>query len=280
MGKGKSALGKGLDALLPQKKGNEILDIELERIVTGSEQPRKMFADDPLRELAASIKERGVLQPVIVKRHGSGTFMLIAGERRFRASKLAGMKSVPAIVREAGAEDALEIALIENIQRENLNPVETAMGFERLMKQFGLTQEALADKVGKERATVANFLRLLALPQTVKDLIAGGTLTMGHAKAILTLDDPAAQLKAAMEIVEGGLTVREAEAHTRTAARKKQKADAPKPLADPDTRALEDKLIRALGTKVKLKHKGGKGSITIEYYSLEELDRLLDLLMP
>lgn len=273
----KAALGKGLDALIP-KKNEEIVEIEIERLLPGKEQPRKVFRDKPLEELAASIKEKGVIQPIIVTRGASGIFNIIAGERRLRASRLAGLKKIPAIIRTLSDEDALETALIENLQREDLGPIETATAFQRLMREFNLTQEALSDKVGKDRATVANYLRLLKLPEEIKDLINDGKLSMGHARAILAFEDPKAQIAAAKAIVQKGLSVREAEALAKTGLPKEKKAKTEKP-SDPHVADLEQKLTRSLATKVKIHHKGKAGKIEIEYYSLEELDRLLDKLL-
>jgi ParB family chromosome partitioning protein len=169
----KAALGKGLNALIPEK-GEDILYLDIDRILPGKQQPRKVFHEDSLKELSASIKEKGVLQPIIVSRAGNGTFTLIAGERRWRAATLAGLKKIPALIKNVASEDSLEIALIENIQREDLNPIETAEAFSRLLKDFGLTQDELSDKVGKERATVANYLRLLKLPDEIKSLLYNG----------------------------------------------------------------------------------------------------------
>ncbi len=273
----KTALGKGLESLLPDKT-QEIINIDITRIIPGDQQPRKVFKDTALQELAASIKERGVLQPIIVSRTGDGTFRLIAGERRWRATALAGLKKIPAIVKDVASADSLEIALIENIQREDLNPVETAEAFHRLMKDFNLTQEELSAKVGKDRATVANYLRLLKLPDEIKKFVNDGSLSMGHARAILSIEGKPNQLEAARRIIHKGLSVRETEtlakkwstgAKKKTAHRKK----------DPQIESLQEKLIRSLGTKVRIHHKGKKGKIEIEYYSLDELDRLLDILM-
>jgi ParB family chromosome partitioning protein len=283
----KTALGKGLGALIPQRKdtssaktgGTEVIEIELQRIVAGTEQPRKSFNDDALKELAASIKEKGIIQPILVKRQSDGSFMIIAGERRTRASKLAGLKSIPAIVREADTEDALEIALIENIQREDLNSVETARAFERLMTQFSLTQEQLSQKVGKERATVANYMRLLQLPKEVLDLVSRDKISMGHARAILAIDGNADRINAAKKIISGGLSVRAAEKLARDMASDQKTKSATKNKKTPEVASLEEKLIRALGTKVAVNDSGNKGNIMIEYYSLEELERLLDILL-
>lgn len=272
----KTALGKGLDSLLPEKT-QEIINIDITRIIPGDQQPRKVFKDTALHELAASIKERGVLQPVIVSRTGDGTFRLIAGERRWRASALAGLKKIPAIIKDVASGDSLEIALIENIQREDLNPVETAEAFHRLMQDFRLTQEDLSAKVGKERATVANYLRLLKLPEEIKTFVNDGSLSMGHAKAILSIEGKTNQLEAARRIIHKGLSVRETEALAgkMNSEGKKKTVHHRK---DAQIESLQEKLIRHLGTKVRIYHKGKKGRIEIEYYSLDELDRLLDIL--
>ena len=273
----KTALGKGLESLLPDKT-QEIINIDITRIIPGDQQPRKVFKDTALQELAASIKERGVLQPIIVSRTGDGTFRLIAGERRWRASSLAGLKKIPAIVKDVASADSLEIALIENIQREDLNPVETAEAFHRLMKDFNLTQEELSAKVGKDRATVANYLRLLKLPDEIKKFVNDGSLSMGHARAILSIEGKANQLEAARRIIHKGLSVRETESLAKkwSTGAKKKTAHRKK---DPQIESLQEKLIRSLGTKVRIHDKGKKGKIEIEYYSLDELDRLLDILM-
>ncbi len=272
----KTALGKGLDALIPEKGENEnILQIEVERIRPGKQQPRKIFSEESLRELSSSIKEKGVLQPILVSRTGDGTFNLIAGERRWRGAQLAGLKKIPAIVKNVDSRDSLEMALIENIQREDLNPIETAEGFNRLMQEFNLTQEEMADKVGKERATVANYLRLLKLPDEIKDMLYNTKLSMGHARALLAMEGRLNQIEAARKIIRRGLSVRETEA----LARKRAKPAKMKKEGDPQVASLEDKLIRHLGTKVRIIQKNKKkGKIEIEYYSLEEFDRLLDIL--
>jgi ParB family chromosome partitioning protein len=276
----KTALGRGLNALIPER-GEEMLHLEVSRISAGGEQPRKIFRDDALKELAASIKEKGVLQPIIVSRAGDGSFRLIAGERRWRASQLAGLKKIPAIVKNVASRDSLEIALIENIQREDLNPVETAEAFHKLIRDFSLTQEELSEKVGKERATVANYLRLLKLPEEIKSLISDGSLSMGHARAILSIEGRANQTDAARKIIKKGLSVRETETLAKsTALSGTKKSKTHKGPKDPQIASLEDKLIKSLGTKVRIHHKGKKGGrIEIEYYSLDELDRLLDILM-
>jgi ParB family chromosome partitioning protein len=270
----KTALGKGLEALIPEK-GEEVIYLNIDRIFPGEQQPRKAFRDESLKELASSIKEKGVLQPVIVSRVGDGTFRLVTGERRWRAAALAGLKKMPALVRDVASKDSLEIALIENIQREDLNPIETAEAFRKLTTDFHLTQEELSDKVGKDRATIANYLRLLKLPEEIKSLIYNGSLSMGHAKALLTIEGRSHQVEAAKRIIKKGLSVRETESLTKKVVKPKKV----RITKDPQISSLEEKLIRSLGTKVKILHKGKKGKIEIEYYSLEELDRLLEILM-
>ncbi len=271
----KTALGKGLNALIPER-GEEVLYLDIDRIIPGSQQPRRFFSEKSLKELSVSIKEKGVLQPIIVSRTGDGTFHLIAGERRWRAATLAGLRKIPALIKNVASKDSLEIALIENIQREDLNPIETAEAFSRLVKDFNLTQEELSDKVGKERATVANYMRLLKLPDEIKDLIYNGTLTMGHARALLSIEGRTGQVQASRKIVKKGLSVREAELLARKLSKPEKKRDG----KDPQTASLEDKLVRQLGTKVRIIHKGKKGGrIEIDYYSLEELDRLLEILL-
>ncbi len=276
----KQALGKGLGALIPdlstlddkERKALGITEIELDRIVPNEYQPRKVFNDEKLKELAASIKEQGVIQPVIVHRTGSG-YQLIAGERRWRASRLAGLKTVPALIKDATKRELLEMALIENIQREDLNPLEAAEAYKRLQDEFKLTQEDLAKRVGKERSTVTNFLRILGLPKEIKQELATGALTMGHAKAILSLERVRDQMQAALKVVKKGLSVREAEI---LASRLKNPQREKKARLSHELKAIEEKLRRALGTKVIMTTKSKGGRIVIEYYSPEELERILE----
>ncbi|HUI68427.1 MAG TPA: ParB/RepB/Spo0J family partition protein [Nitrospirota bacterium] len=276
----KQALGKGLGALIPdlsalddkEKKALGINEIELDKIVPNEYQPRKVFNDEKMKELAASIKEQGVIQPVIVHRAGGG-YQLIAGERRWRASRLAGLKTIPALVKEATKRELLEMALIENIQREDLNPLEAAEAYKRLQDEFKLTQEDLAKRVGKERSTVTNFLRLLGLPKEIKQELATGSLSMGHAKALLSLERVRDQMQAAVMIVKKGLSVREAEA---LAARFKNPPKEKKARLSHELKSVEEKLKKALGTKVSIIAKSKGGRIVIEYYSAEELDRIID----
>jgi ParB family chromosome partitioning protein len=276
----KQALGKGLGALIPdlsalddkEKKALGIIEVELDKIVPNEYQPRKVFNDEKLRELAASIKEQGVIQPVIVHRAGAG-YQLIAGERRWRASRLAGLKTIPALVKEATKRELLEMALIENIQREDLNPLEAAEAYKRLQDEFKLTQEDLAKRVGKERSTVTNFLRILGLPKEIKQELATGSLTMGHAKALLSLDRVRDQMQTALAIVKKGLSVREAEA---LASRLKNPPKEKKARLSHELKSIEEKLRKALGTKVIITTKSKGGRIVVEYYSAEELERILE----
>jgi ParB family chromosome partitioning protein len=276
----KVALGKGLGALIPdlstlddkEKKALGIIELELDRIAPNEYQPRKVFDDGKLKELAASIKEQGVIQPIIVHRAGGG-YGLIAGERRWRAARLAGLKTIPALVKEATKRELLEMALIENIQREDLNPLEAAEAYKRLQDEFKLTQEDLARRVGKERSTVTNFLRILGLAKEIKQEIAAGNLSMGHAKAILSLERVRDQAQAAMHIAKKGLSVREAET---LVGRMKDPPKEKKARLSHELKAIEEKLRKALGTKVSLSSKSKGGKIVIDYYSDEELDRILE----
>jgi ParB family transcriptional regulator, chromosome partitioning protein len=276
----KQALGKGLGALIPDlstlddkgKKALGISEIDLDKIVPNDYQPRKVFNDEKMKELAASIKEQGVMQPVIVHKAGTG-FQLIVGERRWRASRLAGLKTIPALIKEATKREFLEMALIENIQREDLNPLEAAEAYKRLQDEFKLTQESLAKRVGKERSTITNYLRILHLPKEVKQELASGTLSMGHAKALLSLERNSDQIQAAASIVKKGLSVREAEALT---ARLQKPPKEKKRGQSQELHAVEEKLKKVLGTKVRVIEKSKGGRIVIEYYTPEELDRILD----
>ena len=279
----KTALGRGIEALLP-KSGIEAIEIDIERVARWADQPRKTISEEGLKELAASIKEKGVLQPLIVCPNGDGTFRLIAGERRLRAAKIAGLKRVPAILKKTASQDSLEIALIENLQREDLNPVETAQALERLQKEFSLTHEALSGKLGMERTTITNHLRLLKLPEEVRALMAEGKLSMGHAKVLLGIDSQSQQAVVAENAVNEGFSVRELERFLLKFKSEspvlKAKSRGKKPLADPNIADLEDRLTKSLGTKVRVKHKGKKGgTLQIEYYSLEQLDGLLEKML-
>jgi len=271
----KAALGRGLDALIPSTGGG-VQEVPLSRIEPNPEQPRKNFREEALEELASSIREKGVLQPVILRKGEKGRYFLIAGERRWRAAKIAGLRNIPAIIKETSTSESLELALIENIQRDDLNPIETAEAFHRLMEEFRYTQEDLSRRVGKERATVANYLRLLKLPVEIKKLVNDGEISMGHARAILSLPTKKTQIDIARQVIKKGLSVRETEALCKKVLSPPAKKGRPR--KDPNIRALEERLSNSLGTKVKLTYRGKKGKIEIEYYSLDELDRILEIL--
>ncbi len=272
----KPALGRGLNALIPEKG---LKEIEVSLIRPGPEQPRKDFDERGLQELSLSIKEKGVLQPVIVRRADDGGYYLIAGERRWRAAKAAGLKKIPAIIKDVDSASALELALVENIQRDDLNPLEMAEAFKRLIDEYSYTQEELSKRVGKDRATIANYLRILALPPEIKELIVNERISLGHAKAILSLPTRASQIEVARQVVKRGLSVRETESLCAQKKSKGPQRSRKKTEKDPNILALEDKLKQSLGTKVQIRHRGKRGKIEIEYYSLDELDRLLELLL-
>lgn len=271
----KTALGRGLEALFPER-GDEVIQIDVNNIVPLEGQPRKIFKDETLNELSASIKEKGILQPVIISKLGDGKFRLIAGERRWRAARLAGLLKIPALIKEVTSQAALEIAIIENIQREELKPIETAEALNRLYSEFKLSQDDISRKVGKDRSTITNYLRILKLPDEVKSLINEFNLTVGHAKAILSVEGKQNQIQAAKKIVKNALSVRAAEVLCKKISALKHTQVKEK---IPEVIELEDKLIKTLGTKVRIHHNQGKGKIEIEYYSLEELDRLLEILL-
>jgi ParB family chromosome partitioning protein len=267
------ALGRGLGALIPlpdhhreQAPGEEVRLIPLEAIEPNPYQPRQVWDREGIQELADSIRQKGLLQPLLVRRVG-GTYQIIAGERRFRAAQLAGLSTVPVTVRHAADGESLELALIENLQRENLNPLEEAKAYKRLLEDFGLTQDEVAERVGKSRSAVANSVRLLQLPEEVREQLWNGKLSAGHARSLLALDTPEEQSKAARVIVERRMSVRDAERLARKDVAPEQ---------DLDVAYVQDQLSRALGTRVRIRtKKGGSGQIQVEYYSLAELDGLI-----
>lgn len=283
-------LGRGFSALLPnasapaavtessgQRGANSVLHVAIEEVQPDKLQPRRHFDETKIEELAASIRAKGVIQPILVRKDGS-RYRIIAGERRWRASQRAGLKNIPVLVKEVTERQAFELALIENIQRQDLNPVEEAEAYRRLIDEYQLTQDACAERVGKDRSSVANSLRLLRLPSEVKESLADGALNMGHARALLGLTDDAAIKKAASDVVAKKLSVRQTEqlvrqardAHTGAGQKEKEKRPSPQ------VRTIEEKLQRALGTKVRLTDKGnGKGKIEIDFFSYAELDGLL-----
>jgi len=281
----RKALGRGLglSALVPSEKDQEagVLALEIGQITPNRYQPRQHFQQEALESLAASLKQLGLIQPIIVRKEAAGRFELIAGERRWRAAKLAGLSKIPALVRDADDQELMEWALLENVQREDLNPIEKARAYERLISQFSLTQESIAQRMGINRSSVANFVRLLHLPSELWDDIAVGRLTMGHAKALLSLEEKRTQLQVAAEIKARHLTVRQVEAlarRTKTGASEPPRSSASAPL-NADHMAVEARLRQSLGTKVRIIPQGDRsGEIRIAYYSLDDLDRLLDII--
>lgn len=279
-------LGRGLSALLEGHELNleaekeAVYQIDIDDISPMENQPRKIFDDDKLQELAESIRENGIIQPIIVHKRGLNDYVLVAGERRWRAARMAGLREVPAIVRTLDKEKQLKQALIENIQRENLNPLEEATAYQQLLDEYGLTQEEVAKVLGKSRSAVANTLRLKRLPVEIQDFINGGSLSEGHARALLALPEANQQIEAADHILDKGLNVRQTEEFIRLLLNPPTKNTA-KPMdvqAEISVRDLELKLSRSLGTKVRLSDKNGKGLIKIPYKNLDELDRILELL--
>jgi len=279
----RKALGRGLSALLgtPDLETDPLRDIDIDRILPNSHQPRKNFDEDSLNELANSIKEHGVVQPIVVRPLEDGFFQLIAGERRWRASQRAGLDRIPAVIRQAGEDAALELALIENLQREDLNPMEEAQAYERLIAEFGITQEEVARRVGKNRATIANMLRLLRLPVEVQQWLRENRLTTGHAKALLSLSDLDAILDSAKRIIQGNYSVRQAENLVSRYANRSSEQDHSNGSAfvDPNVKAAIHALEQALGTKVTVQESGGKGRIELHFYSFEEMNRLYEGLL-
>lgn len=282
----KRGLGRGLDALLAgnttatledeavKVDSRELQQLPLELIQRGKYQPRRDMDPVALEELAQSIKAQGVMQPIVVRPIAGGRFEIIAGERRWRASQQAGLENIPALVREVADEAAIAMALIENIQREDLNPIEEAVALQRLQQEFELTQQQVADAVGKSRVTITNLLRLIALPEEIKILLAHGDLEMGHARALLGLPLEQ-QVEGARHVVARGLTVRQTEALVRQWLNNKEKP-AEKAKADPDINRLEQRLAEKLGAPVQIKHgQKGKGQLVIRYSSLDELQGVL-----
>jgi ParB family chromosome partitioning protein len=287
----KRALGRGLSALIPQAAPvaavpnvvaeappkNGVLKLAIESIHRDNAQPRRYFDEAKLAELTESIKAQGVLQPVLVRKDGQG-YKLIAGERRWRAAQAAGLKEVPALVREVTEAQAFELALVENLQRADLNPIEEAEGYHRLQDEFGLTQEQISQRVGKERSTVANSLRLLALPNDVKGLVADGSLSMGHARALLGVPRLPEMQALAAQVASQKLSVRDTEKLVQQRRSHKKDGGRP-PKQSPQVKALIEELQRRLGTKVRLTEKSpGKGTLEVDFFSYDDLDRLLKLL--
>ena len=274
------ALGRGLSALIPDTpaapaQGERALDVDIDLLKPNRFQPRTAMDDTRIEELAKSIKSNGVIQPIVVRKADKG-FEIIAGERRWRASQRAGLLKVPVVVREIAEDKMLAVALIENIQRENLNPIEEAQAYRRLADEYHLTQDQISEAVGKDRSTVANFIRLLKLPREIRENLSAGSLSMGHARALLALPDENAQLQVSREVVSRNLSVRETEAIVKKAAEPdKPREESPK---DVHTRAAEEKLRFALGTRVRIIRRGKAGKIEIDFGSEDELHRIYEQL--
>lgn len=279
----RKALGRGLGALLSSDRtidlGSEPAEIEIDSIVPGPMQPRTHFDEASLQNLADSIRAHGIVQPLLVRRREDG-YELIAGERRWRAARLAGISRVPVVVKDVPDDNLLEIALIENIQRENLNPIEEAQAYKKLLETVGLTQEALATRVGRDRTYITNYLRLLRLPEDVQRLVQEGRLSTGHARTILALDGPDLQRRLARQIIDGGLSVRATEQLVQKATEEKPARRSAPQAIDPNIKAAETKLRRAFGTQVKiLQAADGRGKVEISFFNTQDLDRIYSLLM-
>ena len=277
------ALGRGLSALIPETPAavpaaptERSLDVDSDLLRPNKFQPRTQMDDERIEDLARSIKANGIIQPIVVRKVEQG-YEIIAGERRWRAAQRAGLLKVPVVVRDIPEERLLAVALIENIQREDLNPIEEAVAYRRLSDEFHLTQEQIADAVGKDRSSIANYVRLLRLPQEVRGNVASNVLSMGHARALLSLTDEAAQLRVARDVVSRSLSVRETEALVKKTALPAE--DKPEKKTDVHTRAAEEKLRLALGTRVRINRKGKGGRIEIDFVSEDELHRLYERLV-
>jgi ParB family transcriptional regulator, chromosome partitioning protein len=280
----RKALGRGLGALLSSDStidlGAEPSEVEIDSIVPGPMQPRTHFDEASLESLADSIRTHGIVQPLLVRRRDGG-YELIAGERRWRAAKLAGISRVPVVIKEVPDDNLLEIALIENIQRENLNPIEEAQAYKKLIETVGLTQESLASRVGRDRSYITNYLRLLRLPDDVQQLVKESRLSTGHARTLLAVDQVDLQRRLARQIIDGGLSVRATEQLVQKATEEKPARRSAPQAMDPNIKAAETKLRRALGTQVKiLQAADGRGRVEISFFNTQDLDRIYNFLMP
>jgi len=275
------ALGKGLDALIPEVKRDAvpgrsgIVELVISEIAANPYQPRTKFSETSLEDLKESIAERGVLQPVIVRKK-AGRYELVAGERRLRAAKLAKLETIPVMIKQVSDSEALEIALVENLQREDLNPIDEARGYSELIKRFKLTQEELARKIAKDRSTIANVLRLLNLPEEVKAGLENGKINMGHARALLGLTEEKHIRSVYHTVLHRGLSVRQVEALVRRKLKSKKRRARSVPQIMSQLGHIEEELMRKLGTRVKIISQGGHGKIEIEYYSNDDLTRILE----
>jgi len=273
----KKGLGKGLEALFGDIEGvDSVQSIDINDIKPNSTQPRQIFNEEKIDELAASINAHGVIQPILVKKSGGG-FEIVAGERRWRAARKAGLKQVPGIVKELTKEELMFSSLIENIQRENLNPIEEAEAFQKLCGEFDFTQEDVSLNVGKSRPYITNALRLLKLPAEIQEMVLSGKLTNGHARALVSVENVKRQIMFAEKVASEGLSVRETEKLVKEADNRKEKKPKQASEKDADVLGIENELKEILGTKVTLKHRGKRGKLEIDYFSREELERLIEI---
>lgn len=293
----RKALGKGLHSLLPSRGGNsaasvsasnddpagKVLSVDVEKVQPNPDQPRREFDPAALMELSMSISQDGIIQPIIVRKSGAGEYQIIAGERRWRAAKSAGLKQVPVIVREADDNKVLELAIVENIQRADLNPIELALAFARMADELGLSHDEIGEKTGQNRATISNTIRLLQLPVDLQNLVAAGRLSAGHARALLKITDPKTQRDTAERAIREAWSVRQTEEYTRPEKMNPpglSREKAPAPNMDPNVKAAAGELERVLGTRVRIVESGReKGRIEIEYYSSNDLDRIYNLIV-
>ena len=271
-------LGRGLDALLGDAPDEPVTSLPVQKIEPNPLQPRKLFEEDELQELADSIAQHGLIQPITVRKGEKGFYQIIAGERRWRAARMAGLRSVPVVVIEADDRKAMELALIENLQRQDLNPMEEAMGYKQLMDEYGLTQNEVAERVTKSRPAVANSLRLLCLPPSIAQMVTAGTITAGHARAILALPTESLQEKAAAKIVALNLSVRQAETMCKNMAKEKPPKEEKSPLEVDYIAECEKSLSKALGRGVKITRGKRKGKFELEFYGDDDLQRLYEAL--
>ena len=278
----KGGLGKGTAALFSEitenlQSKNSVVNLKIIDVQPNAEQPRRYFDEEKMNALADSIKANGIIQPIIVVPNND-IYMIVAGERRWRAAKIAGLKEIPAIIQDYTHDKVMEVALIENLQREDLNPVDEALGYKTLMTTFDLTQEQISERIGKSRSAVANSLRLLNLPNDALDLLKEGKITEGHAKVILSLETQEDRSQVAMTVYKKRLSVRETETLVRLKLRPARRIVKPNPDLIHYISELEDNISKSMGTRVKIRHSGGKGKIEIEYYSNDEFDRIMEIL--
>ncbi len=285
----KKGLGKGLGSLFSdqdikevtsetkQSSDGDIKNIKISLIEPNKKQPRRHFDEEKIKTLSASIKEHGLIQPIIITPSENGMYKIVAGERRWRAAKKAKLSEIPAVVRKYNEEEVAEIALIENLQRENLNPIEEAIGYNLLMEEFNLTQEMISQRVGKSRSAIANSLRLLSLENDIQKMLIAGTLSSGHARAVLSIEDREIRIALAKRIIEDNLNVRQAEALAKQLQKKQPpKKQKEKTAYDIEIEKIQNKISSSMGTKVKINHTPKKGKIEIEYYGNDDLERILE----